>query len=206
MNRPCASSSSTTRKWSATGWRCCSDFWTASTSWARPVTAPKRSIKSRAHDPDVVLMDLHMPVLDGVEATRQLTQSGARSRVVVLTTWSDDASVFGALQAGARGYLTKDAGAEEIREAIRTVAAGEAQLDPSVQRRLIDALTAGRAGPATGSTDVAAPADGLTAREDEVLREIAQGRSNGEIARAAVRLGGDRQDARQSPARQDGLP
>ncbi|MGN6610129.1 MAG: response regulator [Jatrophihabitans sp.] len=130
-------------------------------------------------DPDIVLMDLHMPGVDGVEATRRLTAQGCRARVVVLTTWSDDASVFGALQAGARGFLTKDAGAEEISTAIRTVAAGEAQLDPSVQRRLLESLASGRV-----STAVETPADGLTAREDEVLREIAQGRSNGEIAAA----------------------
>ena len=91
-------------------------------------------------DPDVVLMDLNMPTVDGVEATRRLTERGSGSRVVVLTTYSDDDWVFRALQAGARGFLTKDAGAEEIRTAITTVAAGQAQLDPSVQRRLLDAL------------------------------------------------------------------
>jgi DNA-binding NarL/FixJ family response regulator len=138
-----------------------------------------------AHDPDVVLMDLHMPVLDGVAATERLVQAGSRARVVVLTTWSDDASVFGALRAGARGFLTKDAGAEEIRDAIRVVAAGDAQLDPSVQRRLLESLAAGASTGTVASTPVV-PADGLTAREDEVLREIAQGRSNGEIARALV--------------------
>lgn len=97
----------------------------------------------RRLDPDVVLMDLHMPNRNGVEATDELTTSGARARVVVLTTYSDDDWVFAALRAGARGFLTKDAGAEEIRHAITTVAAGQAQLDPSVQRRLLEALPAG---------------------------------------------------------------
>jgi DNA-binding NarL/FixJ family response regulator len=135
-----------------------------------------------AADPDVVLMDLSMPTVDGVEATRRLVEAGARARVVVLTTYADDDWVFRALQAGARGFLTKDAGAAEIEQAITTVAAGQAQLDPSVQRRLLEALASGAqlgvAGPAAG----APPADGLTAREAEVLVEIAAGLSNAEIA------------------------
>src|SRR4051812_49762728 len=107
-------------------------------------------------------MDLNMPAVDGVEATRRLVEQGARARVVVLTTYSDDDWVFRALQAGARGFLTKDAGAEEIRAAIEAVAAGQAQLDPSVQRRLLDALSAGAR---LGVPEV--PADGLTPREAE---------------------------------------
>jgi DNA-binding NarL/FixJ family response regulator len=132
--------------------------------------------------PDVVLMDLNMPSVDGVEATRRLVESGARARVVVLTTYADDDWVFRALSAGARGFLTKDAGADEIEQAITTVAAGEAQLDPSVQRRLLDALASGAK---LGVADAEAPAvvdDGLTAREAEVLVEIAAGHSNAEIA------------------------
>ena len=132
-------------------------------------------------DPDVVLMDLSMPTMDGVEATRQLVARGARARVVVLTTYADDQWVFGALQAGARGFLTKDAGADEIRTAVLSVAAGEAQLDPSVQRRLLEALASG----AHVGIQPAAPEpvdDGLTARELEVLTEIARGLSNTEIA------------------------
>jgi DNA-binding NarL/FixJ family response regulator len=129
-------------------------------------------------DPDVVLMDLHMPGVDGVEATSRLVADGSRSRVVVLTTYADDASVFRALQAGARGFLTKDAGAEEIQQAILTVAAGEAQLDPSVQRLLLEALAAG----APFGVPPIPPDDTLTAREEDVLREIARGRTNGEIA------------------------
>jgi DNA-binding NarL/FixJ family response regulator len=130
-----------------------------------------------AADPDVVLMDLNMPTMDGVEATRALAAKGVRARVVVLTTYSDDDWVFRALQAGARGFLTKDAGAEEIRQAIAAVAAGDAQLDPSVQRRLLDALTAGAR---IGVPD--RPADGLTAREEEVLAVVAEGLSNAEVA------------------------
>jgi DNA-binding NarL/FixJ family response regulator len=133
-------------------------------------------------DPDIVLMDLNMPTVDGVEATRRLVEAGARARVVVLTTYADDDWVFRALQAGARGFLTKDAGAEEIEQAISTVAAGQAQLDPSVQRRLLEALASGAK---LGVVEAAAPAtvdDGLTAREAEVLLEIAEGHSNAEIA------------------------
>ena len=94
-------------------------------------------------EPDIVLMDLNMPTVDGAEATRRLVEQGARARVVVLTTYADDDWVFRALQAGARGFLTKDAGAAEIEHAITTVAADQAQLDPSVQRRLLEALAAG---------------------------------------------------------------
>src|SRR3954471_13546472 len=135
-----------------------------------------------AGDPDVVLMDLSMPTLDGVEATRQLAERGARARVAVLTTYADDDWVFRALQAGARGFLTKDAGAEEIQQAIGTVAAGQAQLDPSVQRRLLEALASGAK---LGIAEPAAAAvvdDGLTGREAEALVEIAGGHSNTEIA------------------------
>jgi DNA-binding NarL/FixJ family response regulator len=133
-------------------------------------------------DPDIVLMDLNMPTVDGVEATRRLADAGARARVVVLTTYADDDWVFRALSAGARGFLTKDAGADEIEQAITTVAAGQAQLDPSVQRRLLDALASGVKLGVAGATGPAPVDDGLTAREAEVLSEIAAGHSNAEIA------------------------
>jgi len=130
--------------------------------------------------PDIVLMDLRMPRTDGVEATRRIAASLPETRVIVLTTYADDASVFAALEAGARGYLTKDADAAEIARAIRTVHAGEALLDPSVQRRLLDSLTA-RA-PATMPAAPPAYPDGLTQREVDVLQCIAEGLSNQEIA------------------------
>jgi DNA-binding NarL/FixJ family response regulator len=137
-----------------------------------------------ALDPDVVLMDLRMPTLDGVAATRALTDQGARARVVVLTTYADDDSVFGALRAGARGFLTKDASAEEIRWAVLTVASGNAQLDPSVQRRLLEALSSGAhvGVPAPEPARADTPEDGLTAREEDVLLEIARGLTNPEVA------------------------
>jgi DNA-binding NarL/FixJ family response regulator len=135
---------------------------------------------ARQHRPDVVLMDLRMPRCDGVAATRQILSELARTRVIVLTTYADDDSVFAALEAGARGYLTKDAPAAEIQRAIRLVNAGEALLDPSVQRRLIERALAAAA-PVSTSLASSCP-DGLTQREAEVLREIARGYSNREIA------------------------
>ena len=130
--------------------------------------------------PDVVLMDLRMPRVDGVEATRRIKAEHPSVQIVVLTTFSDDESVFAALQAGARGYLTKDAGADEIARAIDAVRDGDAQLDPSVQRRLVDALATGTQ---PSRRRRAGLPDGLTQREAEVLTLIASGRSNAEIAR-----------------------
>lgn len=132
-------------------------------------------------DPDVVLLDLHMPGLSGVDVAEQLRRRGDRARVVVLTTYSDDDWVFAALRAGARGFLTKDASAQEIGNAIRTVVSGDAQLDPSVQRRLLDALS--RVDTASPSAETTGD---LTPRELDVLRLIAAGRSNDEIARELV--------------------
>ncbi len=130
-------------------------------------------------EPDVVLLDLRMPDLDGVGAAEELRRSGSRTRVLVLTTYADDASLFPALQAGASGYLTKDASAEEIERAIRAVAAGQTHLDPAVQQRLVTAAL-----DAAGRPQM--PPGTLTAREVEILKLIAAGRSNAEIAATLV--------------------
>jgi DNA-binding NarL/FixJ family response regulator len=153
------------------------------------------------HAPEVVLMDLRMPRVDGVEATRRIRAEHPDTAVIVLTTYADDDSLFPALQAGARGYLTKDAGSEEIARAIRDVRSGAAGLSPQVQARLLERLAAaeGAPGPERPVGPEAEPApdpgaarssagvraslpDGLTAREAEVLGLIAAGLSNQEIA------------------------
>ena len=139
-----------------------------------------------ATSPQVVLMDLNMPVCDGVTATGRITAEHPSTRVVVLTTYADDESIIGALQAGALGYLTKDATRAEIGRAILAAADGQAVLDPGVQRRLLSAATRTPGAPTTAP---AAPSgdpggvDDLTPREAEVLKLIATGQSNREIAR-----------------------
>jgi DNA-binding NarL/FixJ family response regulator len=135
------------------------------------------------HRPQVVLMDLRMPRLDGIEATRRLRECRPEVSVIALTTYADDESVLGALRAGARGYLTKDAGSEDIRQAIITVAAGEAALDPAVQHHVVSALVSdARTDADCPSTPGAALPDELTPREAEVLGLIADGLTNAEIA------------------------
>jgi DNA-binding NarL/FixJ family response regulator len=133
-----------------------------------------------AVQPQVALMDLNMPGCDGVAATRRITAEHPGTRVVVLTTYADDESIISALQAGALGYLTKDATRAEIGRAVVAAAAGQAVLDPGVQQRLLSA--AARA-PATSEADSPAGDGELTPREAEVLRLIAAGQSNREIAR-----------------------
>jgi DNA-binding NarL/FixJ family response regulator len=138
------------------------------------------------HRPQVVLIDLRMPRMDGIEATRRLRERHPEAGVIALTTYADDETVLSALRAGARGYLTKDASGEDIRAAILAVAAGDAALDPAVQLHVVSALAGGQAGssaPASGA-DVAGPVlpDELTPREAEVLALIAEGLSNAEIA------------------------
>ena len=136
---------------------------------------------AEAHHPDVVLMDLRMPGMDGITATGQLRQRLPAARVLVLTTYADDATILPALRAGALGYLTKDASAEQIEAAIRAVHAGLTYLDPAVQEHLVAAVTSRAPDPPEGGSHQQLPA-GLTTREAEVLALLASGLSNSEIA------------------------
>jgi DNA-binding NarL/FixJ family response regulator len=130
------------------------------------------------HRPDVILMDLRMPGTDGIAATAELRRQLPATRVLVLTTYADEDAIVPALQAGARGYLTKDASAEQIEAAIHAVHAGQTHLDPAVQERLVAAvISRAPAGPGPGPK----PPDGLTVREAEVLTLLAAGLSNAEI-------------------------
>ena len=149
---------------------------------------------ARRLSPEVVLMDLRMPNVDGVAATRRLAAELPAVKVVVLTTFADDASILGALEAGALGFLTKDAGREQIALAVRSAAAGQAVLDPLVQASLLRAASpvgAAEPGPAPAAAiepsgpaaaELAPLPDDLTPREADVLRAIAAGQSNTEIA------------------------
>jgi DNA-binding NarL/FixJ family response regulator len=149
---------------------------------------------AEARRPDVVMMDLRMPGTDGIAATADLRQRLPAARVLVLTTYADEDAIVPALRAGARGYLTKDASAEQIEAAIRAVRAGQTYLDPAVQERLVTAVlsrpSAAPSGahpePPAGQDDLPAglrkPPGGLTAREAEVLTLLASGLSNPEIA------------------------
>ncbi|HLI60596.1 MAG TPA: response regulator transcription factor [Solirubrobacteraceae bacterium] len=134
------------------------------------------------HEPAVVLMDVRMPVLDGVEATRRIVASGSASRIIILTTFDLDEYVYAALRAGASGFLLKDAQPGDLLSAVRAVAAGEAVVAPRVTRRLLESYA--HRLPAAAAPDPAARArlEHLTARELEVLELVARGLSNAEIA------------------------
>jgi DNA-binding NarL/FixJ family response regulator len=131
--------------------------------------------------PDAILLDLHMPVLDGIEATRRLTALHPGLAVVVLTTYADDSSVITALQAGARSYLTKDADRADIAQALRSAATGLSVLDPAVHATLV-AAAAGQQRKTAGRKLPDRLPDGLTQREAEILAMIAQGMTNPDIA------------------------
>ncbi len=145
--------------------------------------AVERCLQER---PDVVLMDLRMPRMDGAQATGRIREALPDTKVLVLTTYADDESLFPALHAGARGYLTKDASAEEIEHAIRSLYAGRTHLDAAVQERLLTAALDARATLAPGREPEKELPDQLTPREAEVLELIAQGLSNAEIAATLV--------------------
>ena len=132
----------------------------------------------RTLKPDVVLMDIRMSGMDGIEATRRIKAEGVPSRVVILTTYDLDEYVFDALAAGASGFLLKHVPPEELVHGVRVAAAGEALLSPSITRRLIEQFTQGRAASRQSSTEI----ESLTDREREVLSLLARGHSNAEIA------------------------
>jgi DNA-binding NarL/FixJ family response regulator len=132
---------------------------------------------ARRLDPDVVLMDVRMPDMDGIEATAQLVRAGSRARILMLTTFDLDKYVYQAMRAGASGFLLKDASHDQLATAIRTVSAGQALLAPPITRRLVEDFCRGPA-----PDGAAAETAQLSQRELDVVRQVAQGLSNAEIA------------------------
>jgi DNA-binding NarL/FixJ family response regulator len=137
-------------------------------------------------DPDVLLMDVRMPDVDGIEATRRLAAVGARARVLILTTFDLDVYAFAGLRAGASGFLLKDVPPDQLTAAIRAVAAGDAVVAPRITRRLLDAFAHQLPDHAAGPPRSHPRLQELTAREREVLLEVAAGRTNAEIAERLV--------------------
>jgi DNA-binding NarL/FixJ family response regulator len=134
--------------------------------------------QARILDPDVILMDVRMPQLNGIEATTRLVQAGSRARILMLTTFNLDEYVYRAMKAGASGFLLKDASREQLTSAVRAVSAGETLLAPAITRRLIEDFCRG---PDPGAK-AAGGVGGLSERELDVVRLVAQGLSNAEIA------------------------
>jgi DNA-binding NarL/FixJ family response regulator len=137
---------------------------------------------TRSLSPDVVLMDVRMPVLDGIQATRQIVAAGSVARILVLTTFNLDEYIYAALRAGASGFLLKDVPPADLLTGIRAVAAGDAVVAPNVTRRLLEAFADHLPDPSTGRSPTDQRLGQLTDREREVLVQVARGHSNAEIA------------------------
>jgi DNA-binding NarL/FixJ family response regulator len=142
-------------------------------------TGEETVAKAMEFQPDIVLMDIQMPGVNGIEATRQITHRCPKTGVIVVTMFEDDSSVFSAMRAGARGYILKDAGEEEVLRAIRGVASGEAIFGPAIARRLVHFFSKPH-----GESDPIFPE--LTEREREILDLIARGETNAEIVQRLV--------------------
>jgi DNA-binding NarL/FixJ family response regulator len=146
-------------------------------------TGQQALAQTRRLDPDVILMDVRMPGLDGIEATAQLVRSGSRARILMLTTFNLDEYVYRAMKAGASGFMLKDASRDQLATAVRTIAAGQALLAPAITRRLIEDFCRGPAPGAAAGT----AAGHLSERELDVVRAVAEGLSNLFLSEATVK-------------------